>query len=101
MIKTKDVTLVALATLLTEFVTSCSSADTPSIEDIPSSSAADTVGADDDLSGLTSAQALPKPTAATIEPTATSNAILTSIPITPRSLPQPQPSPSRRTFSKK
>jgi hypothetical protein len=47
MIKTKGVTLVALATLLAGFVASCSSAEVPSIEDIQSASPAATIELED------------------------------------------------------
>ncbi|MBC8452941.1 MAG: hypothetical protein H8D69_00545 [Chloroflexi bacterium] len=54
MVKTKGVTLVALATLLAGFVASCSSADVPSIDDIPSPGNTITVLTEDDPPGLPS-----------------------------------------------
>ena len=46
MVKTKGVTLVALATLLAGFVASCSSAELPSVEDIPSDGKTITIESD-------------------------------------------------------
>jgi hypothetical protein len=54
MVKTKGVTLVALATLLAGFVASCSSADLPSPADWQSSGITITVEAEDDPPGLPS-----------------------------------------------
>jgi len=54
MVKTKGVTLVALATLLAGFVASCSSAELPSPADLQSSSVTVTVEAEDDPPGLPS-----------------------------------------------
>jgi hypothetical protein len=83
MVKTKGVTLVALATLLAGFVASCTSAELPSIEDIAAPGHTITVLAEDEPPALTSSQssldnttatAIPAPNAApagTIPPTAT------------------------------
>ncbi|MDG0866816.1 hypothetical protein [Candidatus Lucifugimonas marina] len=48
MVKTKGVTLVALATLLAGFVASCTSDETPSFADIPSEATTVEIAADDD-----------------------------------------------------
>ena len=48
MVKTKGVTLVALATLLAGFVASCTSAEIPSFDDIPSDATTITVEVDRD-----------------------------------------------------
>ena len=50
MVKTKGVTLVALATLLAGFVASCSSAELPTPTEISPPATTITVEAEDDLS---------------------------------------------------
>jgi hypothetical protein len=48
MVKTKGVTLVALATLLAGFFASCTSADLPSPEDIPTTPTTIEIAANND-----------------------------------------------------
>jgi hypothetical protein len=102
MVKTKGVTLVALATLLAGFVASCSSADAPSAADLQSPPVTIEIVAEDEPPALTSSPVALDRVIATAPPAPSSTPVPTrtltpTSTVAPSSIPAPHSDPTATT----
>ena len=94
MVKTKGVTLVALATLLAGFVASCSSADAPIAADLQSPTMTIEIVAEDEPPALTSSPVVLDQATATVPPGTPAPTSTVAPSSTPTRTPTPKGAPA-------